>query len=73
MKKPLNIMAVLLALTVLLTVVLNASWMGNVANDRVSFLDDDPNEPDEPEFASALSWTFLGKLSDDPNEPGEPE
>jgi hypothetical protein len=67
MKKSRNIIVLLLALTVVLTVVLNASWMGNIANDRVSFLSDD--DPNEPEMQGALIQSHINCLSDDPNEP----
>jgi len=61
-----NIMMLILVLTVLSAVVLNARGTGRLANDQANYLDDDPNEP---EFAGALTGTVFWSLSDDPNEP----
>jgi len=66
MKKLMNIMMLILVLTVLSAVVLNARGTGRLANDQANYLDDDPNEP---EFAGALTGTVFWSLSDDPNEP----
>jgi len=66
MKKLMNIMMLVLVLTVLSAVVLNARGTGRLANDQANYLDDDPNEP---EFAGALTGTVFWSLSDDPNEP----
>ena len=66
MKKLMNIMVLVFVLTVLSTVILNASGTGRLANDQASYLDDDPNEP---EFASVLTGSLFSSLDDDPNEP----
>ncbi len=67
MNKSWNIIVVLLALTAVLAVVLNANWMCNVANGRVGFLSDD--DPNQPEMQGALIQAHISWLSDDPNQP----
>lgn len=66
MKKLVNIMMLVLVLTVLSTIILNASATGRLANDQANYLDDDPNEP---EMQGAVVWAGSTCLSDDPNEP----
>jgi len=59
-------MVLVFVLTVLSTVILNASGTGRLANDQANYLDDDPNEP---ELQGAVVCTGRICLSDDPNEP----
>jgi hypothetical protein len=66
MKKLVNIMVLVFVLTVLSTVILNASGTGQLANEQANYLDDDPNEP---EMQGAVVWAGSTCLSDDPNEP----
>jgi hypothetical protein len=67
MKKLMKIMVLALVLTVLSTIILNASSIGRPANDQAKYLDDDPNEP---EFANVLTGILFSSLDDDPNDPG---
>jgi hypothetical protein len=65
-KLTLNILLLILLLT---AAVVNASWVGISADNGISYLSEDPNEPEpEPEFIGGL----IGCLDEDPNEP-EPE
>jgi len=64
-KLTLNILLLILLLT---AAVVNASWPVS-ADNGISYLSEDPNEPEpEPEFIGGL----IGCLDEDPNEP-EPE
>jgi hypothetical protein len=73
-KLTLNILLLILLLTAasagsLQAAVANASWVSISADNGISYLSEDPNEPEpEPEFISGLT----GCLDEDPNEP-EPE
>jgi hypothetical protein len=71
-KLTLNILLLILLLTAasagsLQAAVVNASCVSISADNGISYLSEDPNEP-EPEFISGLT----GCLDEDPNEP-EPE
>jgi hypothetical protein len=66
MKKLMNIMVLAFVVTVLSTIILNASSTGRLANDQANYLDDDPNEP---EMQGTVVWAGSTCLSDDPNEP----
>ena len=66
MKKLMNIMVLALVVTVLSTIILNASGAGRLANNQANYLDDDPNEP---ELQGVILWAGSTCLSDDPNEP----
>ncbi len=65
----LNVLFVVLALTALSIVAANTSWANKLAYDRISYLSEDPNEP-EPE--SVFDSNRVIFLSEDPNKP-EPE
>jgi hypothetical protein len=60
-------LTILLLILLLTTAVANVSWVCISADNGISYLSEDPNEP-EPEFISGL----IGCLDEDPNEP-EPE
>jgi hypothetical protein len=60
---------ILLLILLLAAAVVNAGWVGISADNGISYLSEDPNEPEpEPEFIGGL----IGCLDEDPNEP-EPE
>jgi hypothetical protein len=65
----LNILIAVLAMTALLMAASNTSWANKPSYERISYLSEDPNEP-EPESVFDNDRAIF--LSEDPNEP-EPE
>jgi len=70
MKKLMNITVLLLVLTGLSAVILNAALAGGFSNDQAGCLSDEPNEP---ELQGNFIQASVTCLSDDPNEPDDPE
>jgi hypothetical protein len=61
-KLTLNILLLILLLT---AAVVNVSWVCISADNGISYLEEDPNEPGPEFIAGSISY-----LDEDPNEPG---